>query len=66
MGSLVFGLTDSQKKAAAEFMDSHKAPPSTIGGQFTFHFTITSIGHVVRLSDNYSKDELDLTDYDSF
>jgi hypothetical protein len=37
-----------------------------IGGRFTFSFTNTSLGTVVKVSDDLAKNELDLSDYESW
>lgn len=34
-----------------------------IGGRFTYCFTPTSLGMVVKVIDDVDKDEIDLTDY---
>jgi hypothetical protein len=35
-----------------------------IGGRFTYSFTPTSLGTIVKVHDELTKQELDLTDYD--
>ena len=35
----------------------------TIGGRFTYCFTPTSLGIVVKVKDGIDEDEIDLTDY---
>lgn len=37
-----------------------------IGGRFTYQFTPTSLGTVVKVIDNLSKEFLDLSDYDQW
>jgi hypothetical protein len=39
---------------------------TTLGERWTFCFTPTGIGIVVRVTDNATKDTLDLTDWDNF
>lgn len=36
------------------------------GGGYTYCFTPTSLGLVVKIRNNITKEELDLTDYDSW
>ena len=60
-----FDLLATEQAKAEEFIEKHAAPGgSPIGGQFSFVFTITSIGSIVKIRDAVSGDELDLTDYD--
>ena len=41
-----------------------KAETGACGGRYTFSFTPTSIGTVVKIEDGISGEVLDLTDYD--
>ena len=60
-----FSLTNEQ---LAKFntwaieIKAHKYNPGAIGGNFTFHFTPTTIGTLVRVTHS-SGAELDLTDH---
>ena len=36
------------------------------GGRFTYSFTPTSLGEILKITDNLCKKTLDLTDYDSW
>lgn len=38
----------------------------TIGGRFTYQFTPTSLGVIVKVLDGLDKTEIDLTDYSDF
>lgn len=39
---------------------------TAIGGRFTYSFTPTGIGEVVKVKDWITNEEIDLTDYDSW
>lgn len=62
-----FELDDKQMK---KYSDWHaKLPEGTggaIGGRIVFTFCNTSIGQVVKVRDDISDLELDLTDYESW
>jgi hypothetical protein len=61
-----FKLSNEEIKKAKSWITSQektKEPPTAIGGRFSFNFTITSIGVVVVVKDNFKKEELDVTDY---
>ena len=63
-----FCLTTEEYKKFQEWK-SQKDPKvytGAIGGRFTFHFTPTSLGCIVKVSDSVDKDEIDLTDYESW
>lgn len=36
------------------------------GGRFSYHFTPTTLGLVLRVTDNLDGSEIDLTDYESW
>lgn len=38
----------------------------TIGGGFTYSFTGTSLGEIVKVRNSVTKEEIDVTDYDSW
>lgn len=63
-----FQITEQQEKLARQFMDAKRRQEGcgAIGGQFTWSFTPTTIGLIVHVTDNVSKEFADLTDYDSF
>lgn len=37
-----------------------------IGGRFTYSFTPTNIGLIIKVKDNVDNTEIDVTDYDGF
>lgn len=41
-------------------------PCGAIGGRFTFSFTPTSMGTIIKIVDNIDKSEIDITDYESW
>ena len=41
-------------------------PTGAIGGVYTYEFTPTGIGLVIKVRNNLTKDILDLSDYDSW
>lgn len=43
-----------------------KADVSASGGRFTYHITPGGLGVTVKVSDFYTKKEIDLTDYESW
>ena len=62
-----FELDDEQvKKYLDWYAKLPEAAIGAIGGRIVFSFCNTSIGQVVRVRDDVSDLELDLTDYDSW
>lgn len=60
----MFELNDSQKERFLEWVKTLPPESSTaIGGAFTYMFTPTSLGIIVKVK-YYNGDEIDLTDYD--
>lgn len=63
-------MTDKQQSQANEWikkqLDEKPKSVGAIGGRFTYSFTPTSLGTIVTVSDNSTKDSLDLTDYSSW
>lgn len=57
-----FELSDRQWRLARKWMEENQKSSGAIGGQFSFVFTPTSLGMIVKVKDADS--ELDLTDYD--
>lgn len=43
------------------FWDNDDIYCGAIGGRYTYKFTPTSLGNIVKVIDNYTKEELDLT-----
>lgn len=66
MSSFSFTLSDAEIARVAEWTSARAQPCGAIGGQFTFSFTPTGIGVVVKVRDCVTGEELDLTDYDSW
>lgn len=65
----MFYLDDSQLKRISDWIkEKQKDNRSTgaIGGRFTYNFTPTTIGAVVVVIDNLTKEELDVSDYESW
>lgn len=60
-------LSDSQLETLKKWKDSHeKVYTGAIGGRYTWCFTPNNIGCVITVVDCVTKEELDLTDYNSF
>lgn len=55
------GNNDQALAAEGKRMDG-----GAIGGRFTFAFTNTSLGTVVKVTDCLTKTELDLSDYENW
>lgn len=67
MTEIIFRLTEKETKLAQKFMEEKQLEyAGAIGGQFTFTFTITSIGQIVTVIDSASNEELTLTDFDEW
>lgn len=66
---MTFELDPTQKKKAYSWMKKlikDNAEVGTIGGRFTFSFTGTGLGLIIKVIDNVTKQELDLTDYENW
>lgn len=61
-----FILTAKQNKKLSEWLKEPNQYCGAIGGRLTYSFTPTSIGLLVEVTDNLTKEKLDLTDYDDF
>ena len=64
-----FTLTAEEMARVREWQETRRKYAGAIGGQFTYEFTPTSVGDIVRVRDNLvecAAGVLDLTDYDSF
>lgn len=62
----MFNLTEDQLQKIVEWKKTLPEEPSTaIGGAFTYMFTPTGLGNIVKVR-YYNGEELDLTDYDDF
>jgi hypothetical protein len=62
-----FELSEEQKAKLKEWMDKKpKEYTGAIGGRYTYSFHPTSLGVVVKVTDELKKDEIDLTDYEDW
>jgi hypothetical protein len=60
----MFDLDKEQLEKLAEWKGKHtKAFVGAIGGRYTYSFSPTSLGVVVKVKDEITKEEIDLTDY---
>ena len=61
-------LTDEEMAKFDKWLDTKdlKRYTGAIGGRFTYCYTPTSIGTIVKIKDNLDGDELDVSDYDSW
>lgn len=63
----MFTLDAEQLKKLQTWIDQLPTCPGTaIGGQFTYSFTPTSLGDVVKVKCGFTGQEIDLSDYDSW
>jgi len=61
-----FVITEKQLEKIEEWKKTlPKEPPTAMGGAFTYMFTPTGLGIIIRIR-YYNGQELDLTDYDNF
>ncbi len=61
----MFSLDKAQAAKMTEWANKHKKVyTGAIGGRYTYSFTPTSIGLVVKVKDAITGEEIDLTDYD--
>lgn len=58
-------LTDDKISKLSEWMSKFKPSTAAIGGEFTYCFTPTGLGTIVKVK-HYQGEELDLTDYESW
>jgi hypothetical protein len=61
-----FKLTETQYSIFLAWSSSHIVSLDTIGTQYTFSFTPTSIGTSVRVTDLVSLTTIDLTEYNTW
>ena len=59
----MFTLTEEQLEKINEFIKNNRKPAGAIGGQFSYIFSPTSIGVVVKIRDDIGGKELDVTNY---
>lgn len=64
----MFNLSKDEYRKLNEWMKTKDMSKYTgaIGGRFTYQFTPTTLGTVVKVIDNLENDEIDLTDYNSW
>lgn len=56
--------TEELKKLNEWIKKLPKASSGAIGGRLTYSFTPTSLGMVIKVTDEISKQTIDLSDYD--
>ena len=62
-----FELNEVEIKRFNEWSSKHEEVyEGTIGGRYTFSFTRTSLGDAVVVTDSFTKEEKNITDYDSW
>lgn len=64
---MIFSLDENQQVALSIWMESR--PPKyegASGGRYVYSFCPTSLGLVVKIRDEITKEEIDLTDYESW
>lgn len=62
-----FDFTAEQQRKIVDFMSlksSDNAYEGAIGGRFTYSFTPTGLGCVIKIRDNITEEELDVSDYE--
>lgn len=57
---------DQSKKISKWIKHFDKVYEGAIGGRFTYMFTPTSLGIVIKVQDGVTRDILDVTDYDTW
>ncbi len=66
---IIFTLDEKQTEKALEWqreLAKDNANEGAIGGRFTYSITPTGLGLIIKLVDAVTKQELDLTDFDSW
>ncbi len=62
-----FELSPSQLDKLGKWMDKHEwRPIGTIGGTYTYSFTLTTLGVVCIVKNNANGHEIDLTPYEDW
>jgi len=60
-------LSEEQLKKLAKWKKKKKAKnEGAIGGRYTYSFTPTGLGYVIKVRDNIDKNEIDLTDVEDW
>lgn len=68
-GGWSWSISPKQAEKAQTWMDEHRADKKyagAIGGRFTWRFTHTGVGVVVKVADALTGDELDVSDYEDW
>ena len=66
---IIFSLDEKQTEKALAWqreLSKDNANEGAIGGRFTYQITPTGLGLIIKLVDAVTKQELDLTDFDSW
>lgn len=68
MKLFTFGLSEEQQTKLTEWTltKDMEAYTGAIGGRFTYSFTPTNLGTVVKVKDELDGTKIDLSDYDSW
>lgn len=62
----MFIIDDEQQKKLDEWKKHHKSVyTGAIGGRYTYSFTPTSLGVVIKVTDYVTKEVIDLSDYEN-
>ena len=62
-----FELTEEQELKYLKWsMARPKKNSGAIGGRYTFSFTPTSLGVIIKVIDDFNKEFIDLTEYESW
>lgn len=63
---MIFQIDEETTKKIQEWKNSLKDPDTcgTIGDRFTYSFTPTSLGCIIKVKDGLTSEEKDFTDYD--
>ena len=61
-----FQISELEQKTLNEWLKSKDLEVycGAIGGRFTYSFTPTSLGMIIKVKDDLDGDEIDITDYD--
>lgn len=67
----MFSLNEKQQKELVEWLNAQKEKEKdtyigAIGGMFTYSFTPTTLGTIIKVTNNVSGSMVDLSDYDSW
>ncbi len=63
----VFSLTEDQLERLRRWMKAREEwPCGTIGDRYTYSFTPTGLGTIIIVTDHTTKEEINLTDFDSW